>query len=153
MAVGFCTLGGAALEFPGAGGITRTPGEVYSSGEELSSDRTVEELRYAVGDTVVPGVDLARGDLVYEEWVRLEKVVKGVEGRLFPVLGLHEEVCFETNFGRDGDGGFKWKSEVKAEGAEKEEPAVVKLVVLSGKEEAEKTAAVQVTSEEVVVVG
>lgn len=166
MAVGFCTLGGAALEFPGwwvgsdgpstarSWGYHSDTGEVYSSGEELSSDRTVEELRYAVGDTVGAGVDLGKGEIWFtKNGVRLEKVVKGVEGRLFPVLGLHEEVCFETNFGRDGDGGFKWKSEVKVEGAEKEEPAVVKLVVLGGKEEAEKTPAVQVTSEEVVVVG
>ena len=80
---------------------------------------------------------------------QLETVVKGVEGRLFPVVGLHEEICFETNFGREGDGEFKWKPEKNEQ--QPEETAVVKLVVLDGKED-DKTAAVQVTTQEVVVV-
>ncbi len=164
MGIGFCTLGGAAIEFPGwwaAGegvstarswGYHSDTGGVYASGDvrQTEVDLTVEELRYRIGDTVGAGVDLGKGEIWFtRNGVKLDTVAKGVEGRLFPVVGLHEEICFETNFGREGDGEFKWKPEKKEQQAE--ETSSVKLVVLGGKED-DKTAAVQVTTQEVVVV-
>ena len=163
MAVGFCTLGGAAITFPGwwggeavstarSWGYHSDTGRVYSSVDDrrTEEDSTLEESRYQIGDTVGAGVDLRKGEIWFtRNGVKLETVVKGVEGRLFPVVGLHEEICFETNFGREGDGEFKWKPEKNEQ--QPEETAVVKLVVLDGKED-DKTAAVQVTTQEVVVV-
>lgn len=169
MAVGFCTLGGAALEFPGWWAASDSPstarswgyhsdtGGMYSSVEDREDfvEVTIDELKYRVGDTVGAGVDLAKGEIWFtRNGVRLESVLKGVEGRLFPVVGLHDEVCFETNFGREGDGEFKWKADVGQKAQEKEEKkdsAVVEVVLLGGKPEEEKQATVQVTSEVVMV--
>jgi hypothetical protein len=95
-------------------------------------------------------VDLAKGEMWFtKNGVKLEKVVKGVEGRLFPVVGLHEDICFETNFGREGDGEFKWKAEKKEQ---EEETPVVKLVVRGKEETLDKKVAVVVASEEVAAV-
>ncbi|KAK4043889.1 ankyrin-3 [Parachaetomium inaequale] len=169
MAVGFCTLGGAAVEFPGWWVVSDSPttarswgyhsdtGGVYASDAEDSFMDTVwEELRYRVGDTVGAGVDLGKGEIWFtRNGVRLERVIKGVEGRLFPVVGLHEQVCFETNFGREGDGEFKWKPEAAPRGEDVkkgEDGAVMEVVVRGGKGEEEKGVVVEVTSAEVVVV-
>jgi hypothetical protein len=170
MAVGFCTLGGAALEFPGWWAASDSPstarswgyhsdtGGMYSSVEDPENfvEVNIDELKYRVGDTVGAGVDLAKGEIWFtRNGVRLESVLKGVEGRLFPVVGLHDEVCFETNFGREGDGEFKWKAEVgekvEEKKEEKKDSAVVEVVLLGGKPEAEKQATVQVISEVIMV--
>ncbi|KAK4246311.1 ankyrin-3 [Corynascus novoguineensis] len=158
MAIGFCTLGGAALEFPGWWAPTDSPttakswgyhsdtGGMYSSVMEQSDDYVdlvYEEQRYRVGDTVGAGVDLGKGEIWFtRNGVKLDRVVKGVEGRLFPVVGLHDEVCFETNFGREGDGDFMWKAEV----AQQKE-----VVPPVDEPAAEKQAAVQVATSVVIV--
>ncbi|KAK4149122.1 ankyrin-3 [Chaetomidium leptoderma] len=163
MAVGFCTLGGAALEFPGwwatsdslttarSWGYHSDTGGVYSSVEDPDDEivhAVVDELKYKVGDTVGCGVDLSKGEIWFtKNGVKLDTVVKGVEGRLFPVVGLHDAVSFETNFGREGEGEFKWRPEVGGEVKEVHEEAVVEVVIRG----VEKLAGVQVTSEEVVV--
>jgi hypothetical protein len=166
MAIGFCTLGGAALQFPGWEAVSDSPtsaarswayhsdtGGVYSSLESSkgSGGMVDEELRYGVGDTVGCGVDLGKGEIWFtKNGVKLEKVIKGeLEGRLFPVVGLHGAVCFETNFGGEGDGEFRWKPEVEGEEGGKQ-GVVMEVAVLGGRGEAEKGAAVQVTSNEVV---
>ncbi|KAL2162477.1 hypothetical protein VTH06DRAFT_7391 [Thermothelomyces fergusii] len=126
-AIGFCTLGGAAVSFPGwwegddgpttakSWGYHSDTGKLYSSTDEWVEDEdegydtSIKKQRYRVGDTVGAGVDLARGEIWFtRNGTRLKEVITGVEGRLFPVVGLHEEVYFETNFGREGDGPFKW---------------------------------------------
>jgi hypothetical protein len=169
MAIGFCTLGGAALQFPGWEAVSDSPtraarswayhsdtGGVYSSLESNEGfvDTVSEELRYGVGDTVGCGVDLGKGEIWFtKNGVKLEKVIKGeLEGRLFPVVGLHGAVCFETNFGGGGDGEFQWKPEVE-EKEDGKQGAVMEVAVLGGKGEAEKRVEVQVTSDEVVQVG
>jgi hypothetical protein len=168
MAIGFCTLGGAALQFPGWEAVSDSPtsaarswayhsdtGGVYSSLESSkgSGGMVDEELRYGVGDTVGCGVDLGKGEIWFtKNGVKLEKVIKGeLEGRLFPVVGLHGAVCFETNFGGEGDGEFRWKPEVEGK-EDGKQGVVMEVAVLGGRGEAEKRAAVQVTSNEVVQV-
>ncbi|KAK4237004.1 ankyrin-3 [Achaetomium macrosporum] len=181
MAVGFCTLGGAALEFPGWWAASDSPstarswgyhsdtGGVYSSvsDKEGFEDVVFEKYRYAVGDTVGCGVDLGKGEIWFtRNGERLDSVVvTGVEGRLFPVVGLHDPVCFETNFGREGDKPFTWPQPAPAVGekvmkgdggAEGKDAAVVKVVVrgdhgMGAEGEAGKME-VRVASEEVVVV-
>jgi ankyrin repeat protein len=168
MAIGFCTLGGAALEFPGwyaafeskstakSWGYHSDTGGLYSSvEEERQTDEVYEEARYKVGDTVGCGVDLGKGEIWFtKNGVRLERVCsKGVHGRLFPVVGLHEEVCFVTNFGREGEGEFRYEpgADVKEVKEEKKDGATVKVVVLGGKGESEGKPGVTATTEEVVV--
>ncbi|KAL2178339.1 ankyrin repeat-containing domain protein [Thermothelomyces heterothallicus CBS 202.75] len=134
VAIGFCTLGGAAVSFPGWWEGTDSPttaeswgyhsdtGRMYSSTVDPGDDFTIKKQRYRVGDTVGAGVDLAKGEIWFtRNGVRLKEVLTGVEGRLFPVVGLHEEVFFETNFGREGDGEFKWKPDAAAQTGEEEE--------------------------------
>ncbi|KAK4140588.1 ankyrin-3 [Dichotomopilus funicola] len=167
MAIGFCTLGGAALEFPGwwatpdstntarSWGYHSDTGGVYSSTSDRGNpsafvDVEYDDQKYRVGDTVGAGVDLARGEMWFtRNGVRLEAVVTGVEGRLFPVVGLHEGICFDTNFGGEGDAEFRWKGELPVEG--KGASNVVEVVVRGGKGDAEKDGDVQVVSAEVVV--
>lgn len=150
MAIGFCTLGGAALQFPGWWSVSDSPttakswgyhsdtGGVYSSVEALAEnfvDAVHEGLRYRVGDTVGTRVDLGKGEIWFtRNGVKLEKVVKGVEGRLFPVIGLHDEVCFETNFGREGDSEFKWRAKAKTEEVEDGNDGAVVNVSLVGRD-------------------
>lgn len=162
MAIGFCTLGGAALVFPGWEATSDSPskaarswgyhsrtGGVYSSLESSESfvDDGDEELKYGIGDAVGCGVDFEKGEIWFtKNGVKLEKVIKGeLEGRLFPVVGLHDTICFETNFGGEGDGEFMWKPEVEDDEDEKE-GVVMEIAVVGGKGEAEKGAGVQVTS-------
>ncbi|KAL2128709.1 hypothetical protein VTI74DRAFT_8810 [Chaetomium olivicolor] len=176
MAIGFCTLGGAAIEFPGwwaapdaattakSWGYHSDTGVVYSSVEDGPGfdDRVAEEQRYTVGDTVGCGVDLAKGEIWFtKNGTKVPRLVrKGVEGRLFPVVGLHEGVYFETNFGRGEGEEFVWKGEfreVQTEDGMKDEAkgeVTAKVIVVGQRngEEGENKTGVQVTSQEVVVV-
>ncbi|KAL2148960.1 hypothetical protein VTH82DRAFT_1646 [Thermothelomyces myriococcoides] len=149
VAIGFCTLGGAAISFPGwwegensattakSWGYHSDTGRMYTSTENPDDfeDTVIKKRRYRVGDTVGAGVDLAAGEIWFtRNGVRLKEVLTGVEGRLFPVVGLHEEVYFETNFGREGDGEFKWKPDA----------AAVAAVARNGKGEEKSEAVVEV---------
>ncbi|KAK4110137.1 hypothetical protein N656DRAFT_770513 [Canariomyces notabilis] len=111
IAVGFCTLGGAAIAFPGwfpfqdnlsgaeSWAYHADTGNCYESCTEVEEE-IFDELRYGVGDTVGAGVDLDKGEIWFtRNGVVLEKRFKSVTGRLFPVVGLHDPVMVETNFG------------------------------------------------------
>lgn len=83
------------------------------------------ESRYRVGDTVGCGVDLTTRSIWFtRNGTRLESGFENVQGRLFPLLGLVDDVVLETNF----TGPFVWKggaesdnevSETNASGTDK----------------------------------
>lgn len=83
------------------------------------------EPRYRVGDTVGCGVDLTTRSIWFtRNGTRLESGFENVQGRLFPLLGLVDDVVLETNF----TGPFVWKggaesdnevSETNASGTDK----------------------------------
>lgn len=181
IAVGFCTLGGAAIQFPGWQLADDNPSGARSwayhgytgtccQSAEKAGEEVLEHLRYGVGDTVGCGVDLGRGEVWFtRNGVRLEKGFNGVRGRLFPVVGLHDPVAAEVNFWGSGKE-FMWKAaavqveeeeevveeeveEVKVKGEDGE--TFVNLVTHSAAERRDhvgiKKNEVTVTSEEVAV--
>ncbi|KAL2268273.1 hypothetical protein VTJ83DRAFT_3119 [Remersonia thermophila] len=137
MAIGLCTLGGAAVPFPGwwnkendeyvsaeSWGYHSDVGAAYSSQNDFGDDGD-DELRYRIGDTVGCGVDLTTGWVWFtKNGVRVTEGVKmEADGRLFPVVGLHEDVAFVTNFGKEGEP-FSWQPgqmENEADGEEESE--------------------------------
>ncbi|KAL2133988.1 hypothetical protein VTI74DRAFT_1241 [Chaetomium olivicolor] len=98
VAIGFYTVGGGAIEFPGwwvapavattakSWGYHSDTRAVYSSVEDKPGldNRVIEEQRYT----------FTKNGTKVRSPVRKE-----VEGRLFLVAGLNEGVYFETNFG------------------------------------------------------
>jgi ankyrin repeat protein len=138
MAIGLCTLGGVAIQFPGwwhgevesystahSWGYHSDTGGVYSSHDADSEDPYDEDRQYRVGDTVGCGVDLKEGRIWFtKNGVKHPKeITMESDGRLFPVVGLHEGVAFVTNFGREGEP-FKWQGrdeEEKEEDGEENE--------------------------------
>ncbi|KAK0616888.1 ankyrin repeat-containing domain protein [Immersiella caudata] len=137
VAVGFCTIGGGVIDFPGwlpkptalqakswayhgdDGGIYRSTGTGYAD----------EFLKhYGPGDTIGCGVDLAKREVWWtRNGVKLDATVKDVDGRLFPVIGLDSNVKVETNF---GVAPFKWKEldageEAKESGAKADVDVIV----------------------------
>ena len=135
VAVGFCTVGGGVLDFPGWLAKPSAPaakswayhgdnGCVYSSEGSPNGDAEGYLRPFGPGDVIGCGVDLSRGKGGGEIWWTKngEKLAvtlsKGVgEGRLFPVLGLNGNVRIDTNFGRGG--AFRWRvpDEGEEEGA------------------------------------
>ena len=130
VAIGFCTLGGAAIEFPGwpptsddpstarSWGYHSDTGGFYDSADEEAGregwvDVVYKARQFGPGDTVGCGVDRVRGEVWFTKNGEKMGELKGVSGRLFPVVGLHERVKLETNFGV-GKGavgkGFVWRS-------------------------------------------
>lgn len=115
-AVGFCTIGGGVIQFPGWLPKSVAPaakswayhaddGGVYSSKGTGYSSATLS--RYAAGDTVGCGVDLASKEMWWTlNGERLDFTMSDVEGRLFPVIGLSDKMALETNFGTKP---FKWR--------------------------------------------
>jgi len=66
------------------------------------------ELQYRAGDTVGCGVDLATQKMWFtRNGHKLESEFGNVKGRLFPLLGLRDEIEIETNF----TGPFLWKDD------------------------------------------
>ncbi|KAK5653004.1 hypothetical protein OQA88_9290 [Cercophora sp. LCS_1] len=135
VAVGFCTIGGGVIQFPGwpPKGVAPTAkswayhaddGGFFTSKENgfAISSRS----KYGPGDTVGCGVDLSKKEMWWTlNGERLDFTMSNVEGRLFPVVGLCEKVALETNFGTEP---FKWKrpdeEEEEEEGEEEEEEEV-----------------------------
>ncbi|KAL6702933.1 hypothetical protein ACN47E_000775 [Coniothyrium glycines] len=118
VAVGFCTIGGPAIRFPGwppsqaapsaqSWGYHGDDGVLFDS-SVATSGPVASELPYRVGDTIGCGVDLITQTIWYtRNGMKLESGFKNVRGRLFPLLGLNEEVELETNL----VGPFLWKND------------------------------------------
>ena len=109
MAIGFCTLGAAGLEFPGWPPLKRdfsTRSWAFHSDDGGLFDgvapRGIDHgPRYRAGDTVGCGIDLEEGRMWFTlNGKCLEKEFLGVGGRLFPVVGLDGSVVLETRFAK-----------------------------------------------------
>jgi ankyrin repeat protein len=115
LAVGFCTIGGSAISFPGwpprgsapsarSWGYHGNDGCLYdscnASGNEIAS-----EIPYGGWHVIGCGVDLTTKTIWFtRNGRRLASEFQDVQGRLFPVLGLKDGVRVETNFA----GPFMW---------------------------------------------
>jgi len=139
-AIGFCTVGGAAIRFPGWAREYRTPpipgsvaeswgymgddGSVWASHSSVTYDADEpEEWRTSVGDTVGAGVDLVEGVVWFtKNGAKVDRVLEGVTGlgRLWPVVGLYDPVSLAANFGNGSGEEFVWKGEVEEEEEEDE---------------------------------
>ena len=109
MAIGFCTLGAAGLEFPGWPPLKRDfstrswawHGDDGGHFDGISPRGMDHGSRYRAGDTVGCGIDLEEGRMWFTlNGKRQEKEFLGVGGRLFPVVGLHGSVVLETRFAK-----------------------------------------------------
>ncbi|KAH7070792.1 hypothetical protein BKA63DRAFT_84411 [Paraphoma chrysanthemicola] len=125
LAIGFCTIGGSAILFPGwpprgAAPSARSWGYHADDGGFFESrceefEAVATELPYGPGHTIGCGVDLTTQTMWFtRDGRRLESEFKNVQGRLFPLLGLEDEVLLETNF----TGPFLWNKS-KEEGLSK----------------------------------
>ena len=86
--------------------MRRQPGS-NEDGQEVAL-----EPRYRVGDTVGCGVDLTTRSIWYtRNGTKLQSGFENVQGRLFPLLGLSDDVVLETNF----TGPFVWKGGADSE--------------------------------------
>lgn len=76
-----------------------------------TSDRglpVVTDIGYSSVDTVGCGVDLTTRKIWFtRNGIKLEYTFDNVQGRLFPLLGLIDDVHLETNF----TGPFLWKGD------------------------------------------
>ena len=155
VAVGFCTIGGGVVAFPGwtpksvapaalSWGYHADDGGVYSSKGDGALDL---RRRYGPGDTVGCGVDLKTGDIWWTlNGTKVDQTFGKVEGRLFPLVGLHDKVFLETNFGTKP---FLWKEwHAEEELAVNGEQAVIKVEVASV--EVAKTGDIKASTETIV---
>lgn len=122
VAIGFCTIGGKAIRFPGwparmdapsakSWGYHGDDGGLYCSEQENS--RAEKDLPYESGHTVGCGVDLTTGTIWFtRNGKKIDGNFENVQGRLFPLLGLVDPVELETNF----TGPFLWKGEDSVQG-------------------------------------
>ncbi|KAK0804190.1 hypothetical protein LTR75_007710 [Friedmanniomyces endolithicus] len=118
LAIGFCTLQGSAIDFPGWDPSSRAPSASswgYHGDDGALADSSIPEAdtdperRYKPGDTVGCGVNTDENFIWFtRNGKRLEKELKDVRGRLVPLLGLWGAVQLETNFGSRP---FLWKRE------------------------------------------
>lgn len=118
IAVGFCTLGASALEYPGWEPSGRAPyarswayhGDDGGYGASSGTFIQDETRRYGPGDTIGCGVDFATNTIWFTKNGRMSDVTEfaDVRGRLFPVLGMNGgAVKLETNF--PGGKPFQWR--------------------------------------------
>ncbi|KAJ2980175.1 hypothetical protein NUW58_g7020 [Xylaria curta] len=127
MAIGFCTLDGASIQYPGWG-ATSAPSAVswgYHSddgslrhGTENDADPKMNtDWKYKSGDTVGCGVDYNKEEIWFtKNGKRIEYSFSKVQGRLFPVLGLVDSVELETKFA----GNFQYQHEETKEDVKEE---------------------------------
>ena len=108
MAVGFCTLGASAINYPGWPSPTRAPsarswayhGDDGGMGDSATRFNFDDERRYKPGDTVGCGVDFNKCTMWFtKNGERHDWEFREVRGRLFPVLGVGARLDLETNFG------------------------------------------------------
>jgi hypothetical protein len=120
LAIGFCTIGGYAIRFPGwpprqdapsakSWGYHGDDGKIFcSAGGEDQAGPMSSDTQYGPGDTVGCGVDLVTRTIWFtRNGVKLNKGFTKVQGRLFPLLGLEHVAEVETNFA----GPFMWKGD------------------------------------------
>lgn len=109
LAIGFCTLGGAGLRFPGwtpASPTLSTRSWAYHGDDGgfydgCSGQPTGHASPYGTRDTVGCGIDLEEGRMWFTlNGKRLQKEFTGISGRLFPVVGLVDDVVLETRFAK-----------------------------------------------------
>lgn len=118
LGIGFCTIGGSAILFPGwpprgaapsarSWGYHGDDGNLFES--RCTDGRSVAtELPYRADHTVGCGVNLATQKMWFtRNGQKLESDFNNVQGRLFPLLGLKDEVVVEANF----TGPFLWKDD------------------------------------------
>lgn len=111
VAIGFCTLGGAPISFPGwparrdapsvhSWGYHGDDGGFFSSRNGSGAAVHQGPTYGLAGDTVGCGVDVAKRTIWFtHNGKRLtEHEFTGVQGRLFPVLGLEHAIRLETRF-------------------------------------------------------
>ncbi|KAH7322550.1 ankyrin repeat-containing domain protein [Stachybotrys elegans] len=112
--IGFCTLGGSVIKFPGWLPLPEAPlakswGYHGDDGGLFNSENgwlEKEGPKYTTGDTVGCGVSLSEKTVWFtHNGKKLPHTFSNVWGRLFPLLGLHESVRVETNF----KGPFLWQ--------------------------------------------
>lgn len=131
VAIGLCTLGASAIDFPGWPAADRAPrarswayhGDDGGFGATkvggTNDFQSNEDRRHGPGDTVGCGVDFEKCVMWFTKngkvWEGAEEICKDVRGRLFPVIGIFDNVELETNFGEKE---FVWK-----EGGDKEDGA------------------------------
>ena len=116
LAIGFCTIGGRAIRFPGwcprqdapsarSWGYHGDDGGLFYSGNPNSSPVDFEP-RYQPGHTIGCGVDLKTRTMWFtRNGQKLGANFNNISGRLFPLLGFEDEIELETNF----TGPFLWK--------------------------------------------
>jgi len=108
VSIGFCTAAGAPVTFPGAkprpaASSVRSWGYHGDGGGFFSSESGGRPPMFGPqcckGNTVGCGVDL----LTHTMWFTLNgwfkwDIFENVHGRLFPLIGLYDEIELETNF-------------------------------------------------------
>lgn len=114
VAIGLCTLGASAIEFPGWPATEQAPrarswayhgddGSFAASKGDSNEYHPSEGRRFGPGDTVGCGIDFDSCTMWFtkngEKLEGAEDVCKDVRGRLFPILGIYDNAQLETNFG------------------------------------------------------
>ncbi|KAI0439744.1 ankyrin repeat-containing domain protein [Xylaria telfairii] len=118
MAIGFCTLDGAAIKFPGLSmqnaptavswGYHSDDGSLRYSANINTEAQKNASWRYSTGDTIGCGVDYTKREIWFtRNSTKIEYVFTGIQGRLFPVLGLGDIVELDTKFA----GNFVYENE------------------------------------------
>ncbi|KAI0964851.1 hypothetical protein F4678DRAFT_366439 [Xylaria arbuscula] len=109
MAIGFCTLDGAAIAYPGLSmknaptamswGYHSDDGSLHYSANVNKDGQNNASWRYAAGDTIGGGVDYTKREVWFtRNGTKIEFVFTDIRGRLFPILGLSDSVELETKF-------------------------------------------------------
>ncbi|KAI9699589.1 MAG: hypothetical protein M1820_007088 [Bogoriella megaspora] len=124
MAIGFCTIGATAFDFPGWPPTQRAPsarswayhGDDGGFGDGAGSFAEFEDAKYKPGDTVGAGVDFAKRKMWFtRNGEKMDTVFEDVKGRLFPLVGVCDVLELETNFGTKP---FVWRDDGGSEGSE-----------------------------------
>ncbi|KAI3333131.1 ankyrin repeat-containing domain protein [Ustulina deusta] len=129
VAIGLCTLDGAAISYPGwsipnapsalSWGYHSDDGSLRHSGNADSQNKMNAAWRWRAGDTVGIGVNYNKHEIWFtRNGKKIDHVFTDVRGRLFPVLGLIDTVELDTKFA----GEFAYRDEeVKEDHEEKTE--------------------------------
>lgn len=126
VAIGFCTHDASQFRFPGFRPLNLAHSAkswAYHGDDGLKwCDGDIEfgtsddwQHRYGVGDTVGAGFDSQEGIVWFTRNGKIvAPILRGVEGRMFPLIGVDDEIVIGTNFGPDG---LQWKDTLSGKGA------------------------------------